>query len=347
MKPCRVVIAWVILSLMSLIPGDPLAVRILTALTIHFKKYPQEKVYVQTDKPVYTAGETVWYKIYTSVYGTRNSLSRVIYLQFVDTRGKIIIQNKLSLIDGVAHGDIQLPDSLTSNTYELRCFTKWMLNFDDSSIFHKELFVKNYYDTISNHEYLKASKRKYDIQFLPEGGDLIEGITGNVAFKATDQDGSPVQIQGEIKDENENQVAVYHAIHDGMGRFSLRPLSPHQYSAIVHLPDQSILQVPLKPAKKFGISMKILEQTEEGVAIQLVYHEEESGQYHASCLQLPRTLAMWQLILWSLSVVLIFSMSPTRVLRPVSSALPYSIKTACRRLSGFYLWTKKISWYSS
>jgi hypothetical protein len=252
----------------------------MSALTAYYKKYPQEKIYVQTDKTVYTIGQTIWYKIYATVYGGSETLSKIVYIQLVDSKGKIISQNKLPLIKGKAYGDIQLPDSLRSDSYQLRSFTAWMLNFDDSAVFRKDLYIKNIPDTINNQSNNKLPIREYHVQFFPEGGDLIDGITGNVAFKATDQTGLPFEIQGEIKDENQSLINSFSTLHDGMGKFSIRTFIKHHYYVLVHLPDHSTQNIPLPPAKKFGISMKMIEQTKNGVTIQVVYREAEVDQYH-------------------------------------------------------------------
>ncbi len=43
-----------------------------------FKKYPQEKNFVHTNQPVYSNGETIWYKVYTMAYGKPSALSKII-----------------------------------------------------------------------------------------------------------------------------------------------------------------------------------------------------------------------------------------------------------------------------
>ena len=56
--------AWILF-----ISNHLVAQQIVSALQTHYKKNPQEKIYVQTDKQVYSTGQTMWYKIYAIVYG--------------------------------------------------------------------------------------------------------------------------------------------------------------------------------------------------------------------------------------------------------------------------------------
>src|ERR1022692_5126046 len=217
MKLHPLIYAIIACALFSFIGDDPIADRIQAALEAHFKKYPQEKIYVLTDKPAYSIGQTIWYKIYATVYGNPATLSKIVYVQLVDPSGKIIIQNKLALTGGNAHGDMQLPESLPSNTYQIRCFTQWMLNFDEALVFHKPIYIENLSDTLDNQPPALAVGKTYHVQFFPEGGDLVDNITCNVAFKATAQNGLTVEVRGEIKDNHAALIGSFKTFHDGMG----------------------------------------------------------------------------------------------------------------------------------
>jgi hypothetical protein len=270
-----------IIFLFSFIPSvsrgpGPLSVE--SALKTYYKKYPLEKIYVQTDKQVYSIGQTIWYKVYSTVYGSPATLSKIVYVQLVNRSGKIIAQSKLPLVEGKTNGDIQIPDTLQSNIYQLRCFTSWMLNFDESSLFHKDVYIKNIIDS-SEAVSTKPEPERYSVQFFPEGGDLIDQITDNIAFKATDQNGMPASVHGEIKNNSGDLVDSFTTFHDGMGKFSLHADIKHSYYAIVHLPDQSTKNIPLASIKQSGINLKILEQNRDMVAIKITYHEAERDKY--------------------------------------------------------------------
>src|ERR1022692_104935 len=280
MKPHPLLYAIIICALFAFIGDDPIADRIQEALEAHYKKYPQEKIYLLTDKPAYSIGQTIWYKIYATVYGNPATLSKIVYVYLVESRGKIIIQNKLALTGGNAHGDMQLPEGLPSNTYQLRCFTQWMLNFDESLVFHKPIYIKNLSDTLNNQPPELPIAKTYQVQFFPEGGDLVDNITCNVAFKATDQNGLPVEVHGEIKDNNDALIDSFKTFHDGMGKFPLHPEMNRSYHAAVYFPDHSFENISLPDVKNFGISMKIIEQSDDAVIMEVARQEPEAGQFH-------------------------------------------------------------------
>ena len=74
----------------------------------------------------------------------------------------------------------------------------------------------------------------------PEGGYLIAGQSCAVAFKALSSDGQPVEMQGEIFDEQDNLITECAAMHEGMGRFSLTPEANKCYYALCRKNNQSI-----------------------------------------------------------------------------------------------------------
>ena len=47
-----------------------------------------------------------------------------------------------------------------------------------------------------------------ELSFYPEGGDLIDGVSSQVAFVAIDSLGQPVSLEGFIKDHNDNIVTA-------------------------------------------------------------------------------------------------------------------------------------------
>ena len=62
---------------------------------------------------------------------------------------------------------------------------------------------------------------KVDVQFYPEGGELVAGITSRVYFFASDPLGKPVHIEGHIVDGQERRVASVTTTHEGRGQFDL------------------------------------------------------------------------------------------------------------------------------
>lgn len=92
---------------------------------------------------------------------------------------------------------------------------------------------------------------------MPEGGSLIEDVISNVAFKATDSYGNPIEIKGIIFDANDKQVNLFKSIHDGMGKFIIQPEKNQQYYAKITTANNEEIKVALPEVQKTGYTISI------------------------------------------------------------------------------------------
>ncbi len=271
-----------ILALLLTFPPDmnaQAAFKIDSGLQWFYQNYPQEKVYVQTDKDQYIAGQSLWFSIYAISYGIPSDISKIVYIQLISPNGRVEALSKLQMEKGIATGSLVLPDSLRSDVYELRCFTAWMLNFDEHFIFHKTIYIQNPAQKVKQTNTTVAKINHYQVDFLPEGGDLVDGILCNVAFKVVDMNGLPVEVNGDVVDEQKNQVGTLQTVHDGMGSFSFIPHIPHEYYAKVRFNNGQILDLPLPSIKAFGVVLKVIEQNDSEVNIAIFHRDEYTNQY--------------------------------------------------------------------
>jgi TonB-dependent SusC/RagA subfamily outer membrane receptor len=99
-----------------------------------------------------------------------------------------------------------------------------------------------------------------DLQFLPEGGSLIAGLTTNMAFKAIDEFGKPVDIKGVIRDRNNQVVTTFDSYKFGMGSFPFTPLPGETYTATITSPANVKQRYTLPRAAKEGVVMNITKE---------------------------------------------------------------------------------------
>jgi hypothetical protein len=202
----------------------------------------QEKLFVHTDKSAYTAGELMWFKVY-NVDGANHKpidLSKVVYIEVLDKNQSPVVQAKVAMKDGTGSGSLFLPVSLTTGNFVLRAYTSWMKNFSSDFYFYKKLTIINPLKSP-----VAASKQmvlSYDIQFFPEGGNLVNGIPSTIGFKATDQYGKGVNFKGVIIDKNNDTVARFEPYKFGMGHFSFTPDIHNSYKAVIKLNDKILIE---------------------------------------------------------------------------------------------------------
>ena len=198
----------------------------------------QEKVYIHTDNGCYFVGDTLWYKAYVVRADDLlpTDISRILYVELLSPDG-LLVERQQIVVSNKGHmcGQFVLTDSLYSGYYELRAYTRWMLNFNvrhhrfsttDKWAFYNKQMAADYYriwdglysrvfpvyskpDEAGDFEYRrmyqrpktriqKPKKEDLFVSFYPEGGHLIEGVENNVAFEVTNQLGEAVTLKGTV-----------------------------------------------------------------------------------------------------------------------------------------------------
>ncbi len=105
----------------------------------------QEKVYVHTDKPYYYVGESIWFNAYINyqVPALMDTLSKVLYVELIDSEKKIINSLILPIDSGRASSAINIPLNKSGGNYLLRAYTQWMRNYDADQLFVKPIKILN------------------------------------------------------------------------------------------------------------------------------------------------------------------------------------------------------------
>lgn len=174
--------------------------------------FPQEKVYLHFDNTGYFMNEMLWYKAYvrSTDADTLGSRSRVLYVELLNAEGDVLIQQRLLLEHGQAAGSMLL-DSATlfrPGFYEVRAYTKYMLNWGEEAVFSRVLPV---FDVPKDEEHplpernlaapsalaagrtAPKGRRRTNIRFYPEGGHAVQGLPCRMAFTLTDGSGRALQ----------------------------------------------------------------------------------------------------------------------------------------------------------
>ncbi len=222
----------------------------------------QEKVYVHTDNMCYFIGDTLWYKAYVVGAGDLRptDMSRILYVELLTPDG--IVAERQSVIvspDGFTCGNFAIKDSLYSGYYELRAYTRWMLNFnvtehrytkDDAHYFYNNRMAADYFrhweglysrvfpvyerpDSAGDYAFKRmysrhkqrissASKPALKAVFFPEGGTMTVGVPCRVAFELTDEQGAAVDIQGKLTGDGISPTEIS-TTYMGRGVFSVTP----------------------------------------------------------------------------------------------------------------------------
>ena len=251
------------------------AQKIDSALNVLATKYPSEKIYIHYDKEYYLAGETIWFKAYLYSESKPSAMSTNIYLQFINSKSQVIFNKQYPALGAVAKGSIEIPDSLPQGNYYIRAFTAGMLNNDESFIYTKNIFV--FKSTATNTPAAAEQAQNVSLRFFPESGNMVDGILTVVGFKATDQWGTPVEIEGVIRTEDKTTIASFKSYHDGIGKVQFKPQAGNKYVAEVEATN-GLRTYPLPSVLPSGVNLKIQDE-KGGKKFQLSRSEKDKKQF--------------------------------------------------------------------
>ena len=120
---------------------------------------------------------------------------------------------------------------------------------------------------------IKSTSNETDVQFFPEGGDLIIGVRGRVAFKAIGADGLGKTITGYIQDNENVKSANLSSKHLGMGVFAFIPQSGKTYEAVIKFTDGSEKKFKLPVAKPEGLSLSLTPNLNDSVVVRIATNQ--------------------------------------------------------------------------
>lgn len=214
----------------------------LTALARRVEQFgkalPQEKVALHLDNTSYYQGDDIWFQCYVVASGLNRPTewSKTLYVELLNPGGEIVSKQILPVRNGRCHGHFaltQLP--FYSGFYEVRAYTKYMLNFDEASVFSRIIPVFDKPEVPGNYvekeisprvgKYPQERKRprkekKLNLRFYPEGGYLVKDVPVRVAFEATDAYGNPVDVSGRVVDKEGRECLTFATGHEGKGCFT-------------------------------------------------------------------------------------------------------------------------------
>ncbi|QKJ32035.1 hypothetical protein HQ865_20460 [Mucilaginibacter mali] len=232
-----------------------------TNIQASFEKYSstvlQEKVYTHTDRTFYMTGEIIWFKLYVVDAGKNKPLdvSKLAYVDVLDAGDSPVLQAKIALKNGSGGGSLYIPVTLGNGNYKLRAYTNWMKNFSPDLYFEKQLTIVN--PLVSPDAPVKLAKADADIQFFPEGGALVNGISSTVGFKVTGIDGRGINVNGVIINQRSDTVARFSTANFGIGRFAFTPVANNTYKAVMRIGADNVLIKPLPAANTTGYVMQV------------------------------------------------------------------------------------------
>ena len=95
--------------------------------------FPQEKIYLHTDKPYYISGEKIWFRAHLAdaINHVPSPVSRYVYVELISPLDSIVTRVKIRQEEEAYHGYLLIPDDLPEGDYMMRAYTTFMRSLDE------------------------------------------------------------------------------------------------------------------------------------------------------------------------------------------------------------------------
>lgn len=301
--------------------GTPEAVKVMNYMRKMMRfsvTCPQEKVYLHFDNTGYFMGENIWFKAYivNTAKGTRTDLSQTLYVELINPEGEVIQTKKLYIKDGEAEGSFELESMYCTGFYEIRAYTRYMLNWGAATAFsrvlpvfkapknegdYSRLIIDQFTHTKRHPSYREMSeelinhriedkknenanllklkrlpKGEVNVHFYPEGGNLVEDLPTKVAFTITDSEGRHFDCDGVLVDEKGNILKGTITLYEGRGWVEVKPSASPTYLQ-VKTADGKIRKFALPEIEYEGISMTMNTMLDETVTASIRFSPSMRG----------------------------------------------------------------------
>jgi hypothetical protein len=272
---------WFFLTLLSLsFPGvgqDNPSAAIQQKFKLYSQKAVQEKLYLHLDRSFYVVGETMWFKAYDVNAATNHfmSLSKIAYLEVMDKEQNAVVQTKFSLLDGKGNGSLILPSTIASGNYKVRCYTNWMKNFSSDYFFETTITVVNPFVKFDPNPDEKQEVT-YDIQFFPEGGQLVKNVESKVGFRAISGNGKGIDFNGVVVDQKNDTIVKFSPKKFGIGNFAFKPVEGNAYKILIRDTKGKTSTYKLPEVKDYGYVMQVKDSTANLVKVLITVQTERS-----------------------------------------------------------------------
>lgn len=197
---------------------------------------------LQTDRNIYITGEKIWFRAYNannrdkSFTGYKN-----LFVDLVNDKDDVIDQLVLDNRKQRTSGALELPDSIASGFYWIRCYTAKQLMADSADIFIEPVFVinKKLHDQSA---YVKQYESMYRnkniaprIHFFTERLTTIPGIISTGVIEIKDSYNNPLSVEGRLINNRDSVITEFTTNKLGLARLTFINDPSEKYTVAFHV----------------------------------------------------------------------------------------------------------------
>jgi hypothetical protein len=188
-----------------------------TKLAAYYENNVPLNLHLFFNQPEYAPGDTAFFSV---ILVSSQDLAFVkgrdiVQINLADNDGKIIHHQKILVTDGAGANQLIVPANLTPGIYTLEAHCNWMKNQSADYFYYTNFIVSG------SNQWIQSGKE--ELQFFPEGGNLVSDVTNKVVVTG------PSGMSGKIYGENNSEILSYTLNERGFQSFYFTPEEQVQY----------------------------------------------------------------------------------------------------------------------
>jgi hypothetical protein len=235
-------------------------------------------VFVQTDKGVYVSGDTLWFSGYVlnpqthePVTSTQSDADNPLHLELLSSTGRVLSHQWVRVQEGRAAGWLRLSDSLATGTYQLQAYSETDKRNARPAFERSLTVVSSNPDEMASTPRNSTASDSLDVQFLPEGGHWVAGLSTRLGIKAINKQGQGVSTTGRLVSQAGAELGRFSTNRLGLSSINVTPQSGATYRAIFDAEAGPIQPIALPAVEPNGLALladMVTDSTQLRVTIQ-------------------------------------------------------------------------------
>lgn len=204
-------------------------------------KFTSTKTFLVLPQDKYVPGDTVFFSaFFLTEDGHYVAGYQILRIAIIDSNGKTVHRQLVSVNDGVGGNQLLLPRSMQEGNYLIVAYNEYMNSFSENFFFRKEIKI------VSKNS-IQTDAALMTPLIAAEGGHLVQGVRNRVVIVAPDKTTRTFTI-----DTDGREVAVVNLDQFGTGSFVFTPQKGEMYFATANG-----RRTPLPVVEEDGCSVQI------------------------------------------------------------------------------------------
>lgn len=200
----------------------------------------RENIHLQLNKSCYLNNEQIWLKGYIIEKKNHLPFSKTsnVYVSLIDSQGVVLKTNLYYAENSSFDGYYKLQENYPTGIYYLHVYTNYMNNFveDESSKYKINIINPSENTNLDNNKIIYKTAK---MEFFPESGIFLEGISNVVGVKIFDCNKNGIEVKNaEVFNQKGDLITNFSTNNMGYGRFEIAQTNNEKYKVVYTLNEQ-------------------------------------------------------------------------------------------------------------